>query len=95
VWVKNESIAAIGLSIKRWVSMHGFSINLNTTLDNFSLINPCGLTDRKVTSVSRLLDRHIPMEAVTEKLLDRFSGIFKIGIELRTESGLAGIYLEH
>ncbi len=90
VWVRDEAIAAIGLSIRRWVSMHGFAINVNNDLGNFSLVKPCGFSDRKVTSISRLLDRCIPMEVVTEKLPDSFSEVFGADMEIRSYSDLLG-----
>jgi lipoate-protein ligase B len=85
VWVKDEEIAAIGLSIRKWVTMHGFALNVNTDLARFSLINPCGFTDRKATSMARLLGSEIPMESVTGKLLAHFSKIFDVRLELRTD----------
>jgi lipoate-protein ligase B len=85
VWVKDKEIAAIGLSVRKWVTMHGFALNVNTDLARFSLINPCGFTDRKATSMARLLDREIPIESVTEKLLAHFAAIFDIQLELRTD----------
>lgn len=88
VWVKDEAVAAIGLSIKHWVSMHGFAINVNNSLDNFSLIKPCGFSGRMVASISQLLKRYIPMEAVIEKLIVCFSEVFDTDIELRSESDL-------
>jgi lipoate-protein ligase B len=85
VWVSGEQIGAIGLSLRRWVSMHGFALDVNTDLEPFSLINPCGFSDKKVTSISRLLGQDIPMEAVTERLLAHFSEIFNARLELKTE----------
>jgi len=81
VWVENEEVAAIGLSIKRWVSMHGFALNVNPNLEHFSLINPCGLADRKATSISRLLNRDVPMEVVIDRLLTHFSQVFDTELE--------------
>ncbi len=85
VWVKDEEIAAIGLSIRKWVAMHGFALNVNTDLARFSLINPCGFTNRKATSMAHLLGQEIPMEAVRERLLAHFSEIFDVQLELRTD----------
>ena len=90
VWVKDEVVAAIGLSIKKWVSMHGFALNVNTNLNNFSLIKPCGFSDKKVTSISQLLARYVPMDVVTDKLLACFSEVFKTDIELKSGSELVG-----
>lgn len=82
VWVKDEAVAAIGLKIKRGVSMHGFALNVNPNLAHFSLIKPCGLTDSKATSICRLLDRDVPMGAVIERLLAYFSEVFDTEIKL-------------
>ena len=76
VWINNEEIAAIGLSIKRWITMHGFALNVNPELKHFSLIKPCGLSDRKATSISSILSREIPMEEVIDRLITHFSSVF-------------------
>jgi lipoic acid synthetase len=76
VWVKGEEIAAIGLSVRRWVSMHGFSLNINVDLNHFSFINPCGFQDRKATSMSRILNSDVSMKEVTNRLISHFCNIF-------------------
>jgi len=76
VWVENEEIAAIGLSLSQWITMHGFALNVNTDLAYFNLINPCGFTNRRATSVSRLLGREIPVAEVKERLLAHFAEVF-------------------
>lgn len=75
-WVGDEEIAAMGLRVRRWVSMHGFALNVNMDLEPFSLINPCGFTDRRATSISNLLSQDVAMAAVTESLLAHFSEVF-------------------
>lgn len=62
--------------------MHGFALNVNPNLKHFSLINPCGFSDRKATSVSQLLGYEVPMEAVIDRLITHFSDVFGISIEL-------------
>ncbi len=84
VWVDNQEIAAIGLRLKKWVTMHGFALNVNTDLEHFSLIYPCGFTDRTATSISRRLGREIALETVTERLLAHFAEIFRIEIASET-----------
>ena len=81
VWVRNEEIAAIGLRVSKWVSMHGFALNVNIDLEQFSLINPCGFNDRQAVSISSLLSQDVSIEAVTEKLLARFSEVFNSQME--------------
>jgi lipoate-protein ligase B len=76
VWVGKEELAAIGLSVRKWVSMHGFALNVDMRMDHFSLINPCGFSDRRATSMNLLLSQPPSVEEVTERLLVHFSEIF-------------------
>ncbi|MFC1915846.1 lipoyl(octanoyl) transferase LipB [Chloroflexota bacterium] len=85
VWVKDEEIAAIGLRIRKWITMHGFALNVNTNLEHFALINPCGFTDRKATSMAYLLGQEIPMATVTERLLFHFAEVFNVAFELNED----------
>lgn len=64
VWVGDEKICAIGLRIRRWWSFHGLAFNVGTSLDPFRLFIPCGIADRGVTSLHRLLGRSVPMDEV-------------------------------
>jgi lipoate-protein ligase B len=82
VWVGKEEVAAIGLSIRRWVTMHGFALNVNPNLTHFSFINPCGFSNRKATSMSQLLGREVHMEAVARRLVAHFSDVFGTSIEV-------------
>lgn len=81
VWVGGGKIAAIGIGIRRWVTMHGLALNVNPDLRHFSLINPCGIRDRGVTSISKVLGGDLSLDVVTERLLDRFSEVFDVSIE--------------
>ncbi|MEN6446162.1 MAG: lipoyl(octanoyl) transferase LipB [Syntrophaceae bacterium] len=76
VWVGKEELAAIGLSVRKWVSMHGFALNVDMRMDHFCLINPCGFSDRRATSMNLLLSQPPSIEEVTERLLVHFSEIF-------------------
>ena len=81
VWVGDEEIAAIGLSIRRWVSMHGFALNVNPNLEHFSYINPCGFPDRRATSISQVLGHEVAMDKVTDHLFVHFSEVFDITLK--------------
>jgi len=72
VWVGESKIAAIGIRVSRWVTMHGFAFNINTDLELFNGIIPCGIKDKEVTSLSRLLKREININEVKQKLRDHF-----------------------
>lgn len=75
-WVGAEKIGAIGVRIQRWVTSHGFAYNVNSDLDFFKLIVPCGITDRGVTSLSRLSGRPVPLDGVADRFVARFCEIF-------------------
>ena len=94
VWVAEEEIVAIGLRVKKWVTMHGFALNVNTDLAPFSLINPCGFSDRGATSMAALLSREVPLRTVTEKLLARFSQVFEAQLELASAQATEAMLAE-
>jgi len=75
VWVDEEKITAIGIAIKRWVTMHGFAFNVNTNLEHFGWINPCGLS-KGVTSLEKLTGREQDMGAVRDMVADYFAATF-------------------
>ncbi len=73
-----RKIAAIGMKISKKVSMHGFALNINTNLDYFSYIIPCGIEDKGVTSMEKELGKEISMEDVINILVDKFEEVFGI-----------------
>src|SRR5919204_4977470 len=76
VWVGREKLAAIGVRISRWITSHGFAFNVTTDLDYFNLIVPCGIADRGVTSLERLLGRAIDRREVEDRIAAHFCGVF-------------------
>lgn len=77
VWVGNEKIAAIGVRIARWITSHGFALNVNTDLSYFKMIVPCGITGKGVTSLSQLLGRQIPLYDVAHITSAHFARVFE------------------
>jgi lipoyl(octanoyl) transferase len=76
VWVGQEKLAAIGVRVARWVTSHGFALNVTTDLDYFNLIVPCGISDRGVTSLARLLGRPVDRREVENGIVSHFCEVF-------------------
>lgn len=76
VWVENQKLCAIGVRTSRWVTMHGFALNVNTDLRFFDFIVPCGIRDKAVGSMQAILGRELDLQEVKTRLLERFCEIF-------------------
>ncbi|HIB29033.1 MAG TPA: lipoyl(octanoyl) transferase LipB, partial [Candidatus Marinimicrobia bacterium] len=76
VWIGDEKIAALGVRISRWVTMHGFALNVNTNLDYYDGIIPCGLLEYGVTSMEKLFNYKINMDDMKKNLISCFRNIF-------------------
>jgi lipoyl(octanoyl) transferase len=88
IWVRTatteEKLAAIGVHISRWVTSHGFAYNVSTDLRFFDLIVPCGIADRKATSLEKILGRSIERTEVAPQLVKHFGEVF--GVEMKQSS---------
>jgi lipoyl(octanoyl) transferase len=82
VWTERGKVAAIGVAVRRWVTMHGFAVNADPVMAHFGLIVPCGLADRQVTSMTALLERPVSVGEIIEPTARSFSRVF--GMPLST-----------
>jgi lipoate-protein ligase B len=76
VWVGEEKVCAIGVAVKGWVTYHGFALNVNTDLSFFNLIRPCGIRDKGVTSLAKLLGQWVDPAEVKAKIAETFARVF-------------------
>jgi len=76
VWFQGEKIAAIGVKVSRWVTMHGFALNVNTDLKKFDRIIPCGIFHKGVTSMEQILGHAVPLAEVHNALSQSFGVVF-------------------
>ncbi len=81
VWVKNEKIAALGVKVSKWITMHGFALNVNTDLTFFDRIIPCGIFHKGVTSLEQILHKKIELSEVQNKLIYYFAQIFNFEVK--------------
>ena len=88
VWVGRDKIAAIGVRIARWITSHGFALNVNTDLSHFDLIVPCGIRDRCVTSLERVLGRTVELATVEDAIVAAFSDVFGVQTAARNPARL-------
>lgn len=76
VWTENGKIAAMGVHISRWITRHGFALNVNTDLTFFDMIVPCGLTGKNITSMQKQKDCCFDLQSVAERYIQEFGSVF-------------------
>ncbi len=81
VWVSDHKLAAIGVAVSRWITYHGLALNVNTDLEYFKLINPCGITQFPVGSMSSITGQPVDFSRVAESLARNFSDALNYEIE--------------
>jgi len=76
VWIDQKKIASIGLSVRNWITYHGFSLNVNTDLERFNTIRPCGYDSQVMTSVNSIKRKEYSKEVIQTKIIRNFSNVF-------------------
>jgi lipoyl(octanoyl) transferase len=88
VWTSQGKVAAMGVHISRWITRHGFALNVNTDLSYYDLIIPCGISGEQVTSMERLLSRPVNFEEVVKRVAVEFASVFGRDLEWRSGQSL-------
>ncbi|NOX97523.1 MAG: lipoyl(octanoyl) transferase LipB [Nitrospirae bacterium] len=92
-WVGKEKIAAIGIGVRHWITFHGFCLNINPDMSYFSMINPCGIKGKGVTSLTELKKRTTPggdtpkLKDLQKNLIRRFGEVFNLEMRLAVSPG--------
>lgn len=89
VWVKGKKIGFVGIGASHWITFHGFTVNINTSLSFFSMIASCGIKGIEITSLSRILGKSIDIEEAKSSLIDSFKKRFSVIDDTRKVSALA------
>ena len=81
VWIKGKKIASMGIQVKKWITRHGFALNVSPDLSYFNLIVPCGLPDVTMTSLEEVLKKDLGKEEIIKKVVSQFSRLFGLRME--------------
>lgn len=90
VWHSTEKIAAIGVTVRSWITTHGFALNVDPDMNHFAMIHPCGIRDKGVTSLSRILNRKVTVDEVAKKYPKYFGETFGVEMNEITLEQLTG-----
>lgn len=80
VWAGNGKICAMGIRCSRWVTMHGFAMNVNTDLSYFQHIIPCGIDDKEVTSLAKCVGKMVDLADVKKRIVKHFGEVFNVSM---------------
>jgi len=94
VWVDNEKVAAIGIAVRRWITYHGFALNVRPDMSHFEMIRPCGITEKGVTSLERLLGYRVDMDEVMDRTVSAFAEVLNIDLVYSDAIVAAGLLLK-
>jgi lipoate-protein ligase B len=81
VWVGENKLGSIGIAVRRGVSFHGFALNVNTSLEPFTWVNPCGLEDARITSMKEVLGKELPMKEIRNSVCFYIQEVFGVQLE--------------
>jgi lipoate-protein ligase B len=84
VWVEGgkRKIASIGAAVRNWISFHGFALNVNTDMNYFAMIEPCGMPSSTMTSMKTFLNHTVDFKAVKDSVIDRFQEVFQVKLDV-------------
>lgn len=85
VWVADKKICSIGIAVRRWVTYHGFALNVDPNMAHFALINPCGLSSARMTSMAGLLGGSPGLDRVQEVYASKFAEVFGVNLYTPTK----------
>ena len=88
VWTRRGKIGAMGVHISRWITRHGFALNVSTDLSFYNLIVPCGIQGRDVTSMQELLPRSLDLQEISERYIQEFGAVFNRNMISMSETDL-------